>query len=69
MIQLYSIEIIVSIPKLDHYRGAIEIMNSNLDEDSIRTFYGLQMGEYFGASICVVDINNDGYIGSLIFFS
>ncbi|CAF1902329.1 unnamed protein product [Rotaria magnacalcarata] len=53
-------EIIVGIPKLDNYRGAIEIMNSDLDENSIRTLNGSQMGEYFGASICVVDINNDG---------
>ncbi|CAF2584154.1 unnamed protein product [Rotaria sp. Silwood2] len=53
-------EIVVSIPKLDNYRGAIEIMNSNLDEYSIRTLNGSQMGEYFGASLCVVDINNDG---------
>ncbi len=56
----FKIEIVVSIPKLDNYRGAVEIMNSNLDEHSIRTLNGIQMGEYFGASLCVVDINNDG---------
>ncbi len=50
----------VSIPKLDNYRGAVEIMNSNLDERSIRTINGIQIGEYFGASLCVIDINNDG---------
>lgn len=54
------IEIVVSVPKLHHYRGAVEIMNSNLDEYSIRTLNGTQMGEYFGASLCVVDIDNDG---------
>jgi hypothetical protein len=51
---------VVSIPKLDNYRGAVEIMNSNLDERSIRTINGIQIGEYFGASLCVIDINNDG---------
>ena len=56
----YNQEVVVSVPKLDHYRGAVEILNSNLDEHSIRTIYGIQMGEYFGASLCVVDINNDG---------
>ncbi len=35
-------------------------MNSNLDEHSIRTIHGIQMGEYCGASLCVIDINNDG---------
>ncbi|CAF0811798.1 unnamed protein product [Rotaria sp. Silwood1] len=59
-------EIVVSIPKLDNYRGAVEIMNSNLDEYSIRTINGIQMGEYFGASLCVVDINNDGLDDLLI---
>ena len=54
------IEIVVSVPKLENYRGAVEIMNSNLDEYSIQTVHGKQMGEYFGASLCVVDINNDG---------
>ncbi|CAF1171757.1 unnamed protein product [Adineta ricciae] len=53
-------ELVVSIPKLHNYRGAVEIMNSNLEERSIRTLNGSQMGEYFGASLCVVDINNDG---------
>jgi len=54
------LEIVVSIPKLDNYRGAVEILNSNLDESSIRKLNGIQMGEYFGASLCVVDIDNDG---------
>lgn len=56
---LFQLEIVISIPKLDNYRGAIEIMNSNLDEHSIRTLNGSQMGEYFGASLCVIDLNND----------
>jgi hypothetical protein len=56
-----SIEIVVSIPKLDQYRGAVEIINSHLDESSIQRLNGSQMGEYFGASLCVVDVNNDGY--------
>ncbi|CAF1962458.1 unnamed protein product [Rotaria magnacalcarata] len=59
-------EIVVSIPKLDNYRGAVEIMNSNLDEYSIRTINGIQMGEYFGASLCVIDIDNDGFDDLLI---
>ena len=58
-------EIVVSIPKLDNYRGAVEIMNSNLDEYSITTLNGLQMGEYFGSSLCAIDVNNDGYIFKL----
>jgi hypothetical protein len=40
-----KIEIVVSVPKLDNYRGAVEIVNSNLDEYSIRTLNGTQMGE------------------------
>ncbi|CAF1211795.1 unnamed protein product [Adineta ricciae] len=59
-------EIIVSIPKLHNYRGAVEIMNSNLDESSIRTINGTQIGEYFGASLCVIDIDNDGLDDLLI---
>ena len=35
-------------------------MNSNLDEHSIQKINGIQIGEYFGASLCVIDLNNDG---------
>lgn len=58
---LFVLEIVVSVPKLDRYRGAVEIINSNLDNDPILTLKGVQMGEYFGASLCVIDLNNDGY--------
>ena len=54
------VEIAISVPKLDNYRGAVEIINSALDEYSIRRINGSQIGEYFGASLCVVDLNGDG---------
>ncbi|CAF1299687.1 unnamed protein product [Didymodactylos carnosus] len=52
-------EIVITIPRLNGYKGAIEILNSNLNESSIHSINGSQVGAYFGASLCVLDINND----------
>ncbi|CAF1283642.1 unnamed protein product [Didymodactylos carnosus] len=53
-------EIVTSIPRLNGYQGAIEILSSNLNESSIQSINGSQVGAYFGASLCVMDVNNDG---------
>ncbi|KAF4529650.1 hypothetical protein B566_EDAN017983, partial [Ephemera danica] len=56
---------VAGAPRAAEYRGKVllyDVPNSQIQSDIsvLREFVGTQMGEYFGASICVVDLTGDG---------
>lgn len=52
-------DILVSAPRAHHLKGQVEIFSHHFR--LLHTFYGEQIGQYFGASISAVDLNDDRY--------
>ncbi|XP_044738082.1 integrin alpha-PS3-like [Chrysoperla carnea] len=60
-----------SAPRAHEYKGLVKVLvligSELIEVESMKHFFmGEHLGEYFGASICLVDVNNDGLDDVLI---
>lgn len=55
------------MPKGNNHTGKVVIFNSLLQ--NIANISGEQMGSYFGYSLATADINGDGYVFLVFYFS
>ncbi|XP_056113865.1 integrin alpha-5 [Rhinichthys klamathensis goyatoka] len=57
-------DFVTGVPRGVRLHGQVSILNGSLD--LLKTFTGEQMGSYYGYSVAVTDINNDGMTDLLV---